>query len=56
MKISEDIIPAILFFLLVVFFFGGVGYMIQSAEARLERTYNTCIEAGFQYISGDCVK
>lgn len=56
MRLTEDIIPPILFFLLVVFIFGGFGYMIQSSEAQRERQYNACINAGKQYIKGTCVK
>lgn len=56
MRLTEDIIPPILFFLLVVFIFGGLGYMIQSSEAQRERQYNTCIAAGNQYLNGDCIK
>lgn len=56
MKLSEDIIPPILFFLLVVFIFGGFGYLIQSSESRQERLFNACLSAGNQYLNGDCIK
>ena len=34
----------------------GVGYMITQETIRDQARYNTCIEAGKQYISGSCVE
>lgn len=44
---------------LVFFIFWGAGYMIMNTEARtLERNlrqYTICIEAGKQWVSGNCI-
>lgn len=33
-----------------------IAYLFTENMAQLERQYNTCIEAGNQYIHGNCVK
>ena len=52
----RDDLPIILFFVFMLVLFIGSGYMIQQDMIRQERSYNACISAGNQYISGDCVK
>jgi hypothetical protein len=37
-------------------FLFGVGYMITQDEIRDQDRYNICIEAGKQYISGNCME
>jgi len=38
------------------FFLFGVGYMATQDMIQSQDRYNTCIEAGKQYISGSCVE
>ncbi len=37
-------------------FLFGFGYMVTQDEIRSQDRYNTCIEAGKQYISGNCME
>lgn len=48
-------LDAILFAACTIFFMWGVGYLITKDMANEERAYNTCIEAGKQFIEGNCV-
>jgi hypothetical protein len=47
---------AILAFAAGGFFLVGIGYMVTQETIRDQARYNTCIEAGKQYISGSCVE
>lgn len=56
--ICDDIVPLSIV-ALAFFVFWGAGYMIMTTEARtLDRNlqqYTLCIEAGKQWVSGNCI-
>lgn len=39
-----------------IFFFWGVGYLVFTADVRMEKLQQECIKAGMQWISGDCIR
>lgn len=54
-KIIDYHLDAILICITTIFFMWGIGYLITKDMANSERAYNTCIEAGKQFIEGNCV-
>lgn len=55
MKLIEDYFPVLLLLGFTILFFGAiiVGIVIEDGN-NLER-YRACVEAGMQYVEGNCV-
>lgn len=51
-----DYTTEILITIVVIFFLGGVGYMIRADLNDHHDRITQCIAAGMQYEDGDCVK
>lgn len=56
LKLLDNHMDAILVVAAGVLFLFGIGYMVTQETIRDQARYNTCIEAGKQYISGSCVE
>jgi hypothetical protein len=56
LKLLDTHMDVLLISALGGFFLFGVGYMVTQDLIRDQDRYNTCIEAGKQYISGSCVE
>lgn len=56
LKLLDNHMDVLLIVTLCGLFVFGVGYMITQDTIRSQARYNTCIEAGKQYISGSCVE
>jgi len=51
-----DCIPEILFFIVVIFVLGGLGFLIITDLENSKEFKRQCIEAGMQYVRGSCVR
>ena len=56
LKILDYHLEGILITIGVLVFIVGLGYLIITEMNTSQARYNTCIEAGNQYILGSCVK
>ena len=56
LKLLDNHMDAILAFAAGGLILFGIGYMVTQETIRDQARYNTCIEAGKQYISGSCVE
>ena len=56
MRAIGDNIVELSFLASVVFFMGGIGYLLMQQIEQTNTMYEACIAADKQWINGDCVR
>ena len=51
-----DQLPSILLAIVALFFLWGFGYLLTIEQENSSKLKLQCIEAGMQYVSGDCLR